>query len=742
MSGATWARNASLGIAALISSVCAVVWLAHDSVCSCHHREPRPEVASRLTSPRAALRTFYAAIAASAQEPERIDDAAACLDLTKMPQSFRPERDEGRLAANLDVVLRSLGVRSFLASEEEEGPPCVLAEADDSRVVMERCGDGAWRFDRETVRRIPAMRVALLRQSSNKAEAPSDVPGEYRSPRSLVQTFQSAMHRADFDAAGRCFDLAAIPAPAREALGPELALKLNEVLNRTVMLLEQDLPDQNAGEPIQILARREGGIGIERLSTGDRRGQWLFNQATVRTVERLYDALSGQPIWEEVRANGRSAAVLPFRAAPGLWVRHHLPQWCWLRMHVGNQTTLDAYQLIGLALVVAGALSIRVLTVRAAYVVARAVQQMRGRSGVPDTFGRLVMPAGWLLAVETVAAGVALLDLRQNLAIATIIALSLLRWAAVSWVVYGTIDVGLERLAVRRLGRGVSARPAIADMLFPLVALLLRIVVVLSTLLVLLQLFELNVATALAGLGIGGIAFALAAQDSLKNFFGSLTLIFDRTFYVGDLVKIGETEGRVESVGLRSTRIRALDDALMTIPNSELTTVHVTNYGARRYRRLRTTLGVVYGTTPETLEAFRAGIVDLIESHPATRKEEYGVAVHNLADSAVEILINVFFLADTGQAEMSARESLILDVLRLAQRLGVDFAFPTKTVHLARPAWWLDAEAGKATEHHGIPAPHIAFDGRTAAATHASEGGATGRSADSISTGRRSGTSE
>ena len=91
----------------------------------------------------------------------------------------------------------------------------------------------------------------------------------------------------------------------------------------------------------------------------------------------------------------------------------------------------------------------------------------------------------------------------------------------------------------------------------------------------------------LAGLGIGGLAFALAAQDTLKNFFGSLMLIADRTFRVGDLVQIGGNEGVVESVGLRTTRIRGLDDSLLTIPNSDLTTAHVTNFGARRYRRFR-----------------------------------------------------------------------------------------------------------------------------------------------------------
>ena len=319
----------------------------------------------------------------------------------------------------------------------------------------------------------------------------------------------------------------------------------------------------------------------------------------------------------------------------------------------------------------------------------------------------LLPPVGWLVAVETISAGVQLLDLRHSLAVWTFTALGLLHWAAVSWVIYCIIDVGLNQLAARRQGHnGTSAaHAAITDMLFPLVALLLRIGVVIATGLALLQMFEMNVATILAGLGIGGLAFALAAQDSLKNFFGSLTLIFDRTFYVGDLVKIGEKEGKVEAVGLRSTRIRALDDALMTIPNAELTTMHVTNYGARRYRKLRTSISVEYSTPPEKIEAFCAGIVDLIEAHPNTRKEEFGVHVSNLADSSIDILVNVFFLTNDSKLEMQAKDSLTLDIIRLAQSLGV---VPATSSELARQEWAREEAIALAKQGTpNVPTPHF-----------------------------------
>src|SRR5947209_20449787 len=105
-------------------------------------------------------------------------------------------------------------------------------------------------------------------------------------------------------------------------------------------------------------------------------------------------------------------------------------------------------------------------------------------------------------------------------------------------------------------------------------------------------------------------------------------LIADRTFRVGDLVEIGGNEGVVESVGLRTTRIRAPDDSLMTIPNSDLTTAHVTNFGARRYRRFRTRITVPHGTPPDRLVRFRDGILELVRACPQAWPQKYEVAVN------------------------------------------------------------------------------------------------------------------
>ena len=207
-------------------------------------------------------------------------------------------------------------------------------------------------------------------------------------------------------------------------------------------------------------------------------------------------------------------------------------------------------------------------------------------------------------------------------------------------------------------------------------SLVLKILVVACGLAVLLDLFDFDVGTVLAGLGIGGLAVALAAQDTLKNFFGSLMLIADRTFRVGDLVKIGENEGVVESVGLRTTRIRGLDDSLMTIPNSDLTTSHVTNFGARRHRRFRTRITVAHGTPPARLVHSATASSAWSGASPGPAAEVRGRR-QRPGDLGVEILIQVFLEVPDIHAELAARDDLILDALRLADRLGISLDSPT-----------------------------------------------------------------
>ncbi|QDU70345.1 mechanosensitive ion channel family protein [Mucisphaera calidilacus] len=185
-----------------------------------------------------------------------------------------------------------------------------------------------------------------------------------------------------------------------------------------------------------------------------------------------------------------------------------------------------------------------------------------------------------------------------------------------------------------------------------------------------------------ASLGLGGVAFAFAAKDTVENFFGSLAVLVDRPFDVGDWVVIDGQEGTIESVGFRSTRVRTFYNSQITIPNANLVRAAVDNYGRRRYRRWKTTMGLQYDTPPDKLLAFAEGARELVRQHPFTRKDYYQVWVNEFNASSIDVLLYMFFDVPDWSTELRERERLLVDLVRLADQVGVSFAFPTTTVHL------------------------------------------------------------
>lgn len=190
-------------------------------------------------------------------------------------------------------------------------------------------------------------------------------------------------------------------------------------------------------------------------------------------------------------------------------------------------------------------------------------------------------------------------------------------------------------------------------------------------------------ASLLAGLGIGGLALALAAQDTVKNLFGSLTVILDRPFEIGDDIKIGaDITGTVEEVGFRSTRIRTYENTLITVPNGNLISATVDNQGKRTFFRCRLLLGLQYDTAPDKIHAFTEGLIELARNHPDTRKEVIRAGLHEFSASSLDVLFICHFAVADHAANIKARHILLLGIITLANRIGVEFAYPTQTVHL------------------------------------------------------------
>ncbi|MEP5611877.1 MAG: mechanosensitive ion channel family protein [Cyclobacteriaceae bacterium] len=245
-------------------------------------------------------------------------------------------------------------------------------------------------------------------------------------------------------------------------------------------------------------------------------------------------------------------------------------------------------------------------------------------------------------------------------------------------VVYRMVNI----VAIYLSRMALKTESTLDDQLVPLLRKALKTFVVIIGTLFILDNLDVPILPLLTGLSIGGLAFALAAQDTIKNFFGSIMIFIDKPFQVGDWVTSGDIDGTVEEVGFRSSRIRTFSNSLVYIPNGKLADSTIDNHGLRQYRRFYTKLSITYDTPPELIEIFVNGLRKIVETHPKTRKDGYHIYFNDMAASSLNVLFYIFFEVPTWAEELKARHEVLLEVMNLAKELGINFAFPTQTLHV------------------------------------------------------------
>lgn len=218
------------------------------------------------------------------------------------------------------------------------------------------------------------------------------------------------------------------------------------------------------------------------------------------------------------------------------------------------------------------------------------------------------------------------------------------------------------------------------DQLVLFVRELVKILIVIVGIFVLLgAVFEINVLTLITGLGIGGIAVALAAKDSLENLFGSFTIFIDKPFVVGDLVKVDGIEGTIEKVGFRSTQIRSTDRSIITVPNKKMIDSALENLTLRNFRRVKFSLGLTYNTSPEAMKKILDEINVLINAHPKMKEE--GVAVfEEFGDFSLKLMV-LYFVEMTDYYEyLKIKEQTNFEIIKIVEKHGSSMAYPTRTI--------------------------------------------------------------
>jgi MscS family membrane protein len=295
-------------------------------------------------------------------------------------------------------------------------------------------------------------------------------------------------------------------------------------------------------------------------------------------------------------------------------------------------------------------------------------------------FEALSKPFGVLILIGGIAGAMAVLPLPEEPNINGFIFGTLKSASAVDflWFLFRIVDIATKYLG--RLAERTESK--LDEQLIPLVNRALKITIGAISFLWIIQLLGYNVSSLLAGLGIGGLAVALALQDTLSNFFGSVFIFLDRPFMVGDWIKIGDVEGTVEDVGFRSTRIRTWPATLVAMPNKTVANASIDNWSRMPKRRVSQVVGVTYETTADQMEKAVASIKEIVVNDTGVNQDFVVVRFVDFGESSLNILVYYFTNATAFADYNETKERINLAIMRKLKEQGLSIALPTMSIYM------------------------------------------------------------
>jgi len=483
-------------------------------------------------------------------------------------------------------------------------------------------------------------------------------PRNRESPQSSVLGFLDAIRAHDCARGAKYLDLRKLSAAQRWKDGPELARKLGEILNRDAGFDVAELShDPEGGHTDGLPLDRERvdsftadgrsvDLEMQRVTLRNKLSIWLFSSDSVERIPKLAQVTSDSPVEKYLPA--------PLVA----WSFLDTPLWRWIAL--------------ALLVVLAAALS-RLVCPLAFRLIHPALKRIWPKSDWSELEG-FVAPLEVLLASAAFRIGMEWVDPSALVRPYLQRGLSLLFFLGFAWLFMRTVDVIIRRLNIFLRSRHQSFSYSV----LPLASRVLKITILLLMIAALLSSWGYNTTTIVAGLGVGGIAIALAAQKTIENFFGGVAVVSDRPVAVGEFCKFGDRMGTVEDVGLRSTRIRTLDRTLVTVPNGQFSSMTLENFDRRDKMLFHFMLNVRRDTKPDQVRELLSSISKMLAEHPKLEKSALPIHFNGVGTYSLDLEIFAYVLTKDGNEFNRIQQDLYLRILDAVEAAGTALALPTQ----------------------------------------------------------------
>ncbi|MDR3763622.1 MAG: mechanosensitive ion channel family protein [Acidobacteriota bacterium] len=501
---------------------------------------------------------------------------------------------------------------------------------------------------------------ALSGAAANAAPKPTDPLGR-TSPRGTLMGFIDAAQKGDMD---RAVEYLQVPRQESEIDSTRLVQDLKSLLDHAFvgrLAAITDNPEVAFDPQLELNHERVGEFAVNgeelpllvvRVPDGNNGYLWLISWTTLNKSAELAN---------DVRSHELE------RHIPHILVRHSILSislWVWLAFVL----------MIPLALL-AGAGAVYLLRAPA-WLLARAGHLPRESEIWTNIRGPVLLFATAAAhAIGMVWVTVPLLFREYYFKVQTTALLY-----AVAWLLWDFINVWTRRVRRRMVTPGERGPLSLTLLLHRM----LKVGIVTAAVFIILYLVGVNLSAALATLGIGGIALALAAQKTIENLFGGISILSDQVIRVGDLCRVGDTTGTVEDIGLRSTRIRTYERGLISVPNGALSATNIENLSSRDKMRIFCKLGLRYETTRPQLDAVLREITAMLHNHARIESSSAWIRLSRLADSGIELEMQAYVMTREWDDFAVVREDVLLKVMALIEQCGTALAFPSQTVYVAK----------------------------------------------------------